>query len=306
MFNKFFKFGVGLLLVFGISFVVLANSKEEVTDVWKNYFQSIESAKIHTQTAQQMWEGKNIDKVWSDELIVEGKKFRYESHLPKSAEGYSTIVRSYNGKQYQLLEGYREPNLYQSDELGGLYPYPTSVFPSMDLFSFAFARGDVQSLETLQRPETWESVRDRITRMEPATWREHSGFWINLNGATEGERYEVFIEKSTYFPLYVKHVLQNNALADYVEIITVKRKALQADGKMISFPLRIEWSGYQDGKVSSRGFFEVNEDKLVLNQPVKDEVFTIPVTQAAYLIDKKGTTKIRAVDDEMAPVDEEM
>src|SRR5690606_21712541 len=140
------------------------------------------------------------------------------------------------------------------------------------------------SISSLQQPELWRSVARRITKVEKANWNKHNGQWVTIKGDDKDQRYKVFVDDASHFPLrfvMTKKINTSKRVVEFTQKAQVIRSMdWQVGNSKFIFPLTVEMKGQRSGG-------EVHEvhstitSVVKINQPVKTpNIFTIPRSQA--------------------------
>lgn len=273
--------------------LAFSDEKSDITQAWHRYFQSLHSLKFEYRTVMQIHPLKEeVGNEWKFKFALNGSKFRNDQQLPKSDDGTASTIDAYNGTYYQSLSV--EPKgvvqLVYSRTLHTDLPYGGSL-PVLSAFYFVFRKTDVYSVETLQQPGIWNALARRITKIEKASEQGRRGRILTIKGRGNDEFYQVFVEDGTLFPWsYKRAVTKTEAKTgqqyrESTESRVTKAQKWQVGNTISLFPLSVGRKLLQDGKLFIASFDEVAPETLEINRPIKDEIFTIPKSQATILVD---------------------
>ncbi|MCM8808264.1 MAG: hypothetical protein NC926_10075 [Candidatus Omnitrophica bacterium] len=280
-----------IILLIQSSFVS-ASEVEKILQIQNKYFQKLYSAEFSSKvtvvnTEEGMKKGLSIDKFESGmKFILKGTKYRSEVPMGDRKGSYVSL---YDGRKYQFLEIRDKSILFVSDNLQSQNPY-NGLNPLLAPFMFVFQKGDIVSIESLQKPEIWSRLAKESVATQNTEKFGYNGISILFNknsdfSSGKQENYEVFFaEDLNYYPIYWKGT--NHLTRTLTETKVLETKIYDKESGGIVIPIRIESNAYsENGKLLQSSTIEIDVNTLKINQPVKDEVFTIPISQVDRYVD---------------------
>jgi hypothetical protein len=224
-------------------------------------------------------------------FVYNGSKYRSEVLAAGPPdEKKPTYVSAYDGERYYLLEVKQKPILFLSRRPHSFNNPYYGINPVLFPFEFVFQKGDELSIKTLQKEEIWSRLKSEIIETQKIKKSGHDGIKIILKkrlDVTTGreEIYEVFFaEDLNYYPIYWKSTDQ--LIKGWTETSVLEFKRYGEENGNIIIPTRIQSNIYfEGGKFSDSLYIEIIPSTLKVNQPVKDEVFTIPISQVDRVYD---------------------
>jgi hypothetical protein len=304
--SKFLKTGTIILSVLMLSNgLLLSQNSDEMESITKsillyqqNYFQRILSIEFKSFTMLTLSkEAYQIQKLSRDTIEVEmkfvsnGLKYRSEvSFYDFSADKDTLEITAYNGTLYQKLHIRKEPILYISKHTETVNPY-NNLNPLLAPFLFAFSKSVTAHLkiDPFQNPQTWLSLADKITGI--GSERNMLGYQGILLKFKKSEglggkdiHYKVFFAKDlNYYPIYWEGI---NHLNQRVETRVLEVRKYNGESGEIIIPIRIEGKEYfANNKIAQISLMKIDPKTLRVNQPIKDDIFTIPVSQSNKVFD---------------------
>jgi hypothetical protein len=235
----------------------------------------------------------------------------YNNNWPVNSPKTSLdAVAAYNGKQHQLLDK-NTGNLSLSNA-----PSPwTPVIGSLLLEPVGFLFAWYDGTRTIFTPMTW------TTAQSPAAWKEQAANYKYIETRNEGGLEVVVLEmthKQLTTPVFTARPMvtapRPPAVGSKIEItrilfakewdwypiqftifsnegsnsrttkVTGYRKIPAADGGVTVVPLAVE-TEFSDLGWSETRRQEILVDTLKVNEPIDDDLFTIPVTGATQILD---------------------
>lgn len=294
-----------LLIVFasGMTFCCLpatAQVKMEKTALlsqWQDYFKSIHSLHVNTKINVPLIKGEEKYQGFraTFNLWIDGRKYRVDQRIATPID-ISAYSNAFDGQYYQSLEAGDTSILYitkntKSHEAG---PYLGS-FPLMYAFSFAFAKGDVNSLETLQSPSTWTYFAKRVVSLQPSVREGISGYrmivkpFVN-SSSRDGEK-EVFINGKTLFPMFIEEKQDINNTNTVTR--TIVRSVVKVGLPPLNvFPTSVDMEFIEKGSAVGK-FSLVTDGPIIVNQAVSNQLFTIPKNQVSRVWTDKDTERFQ-------------
>ncbi|MCM8803095.1 MAG: hypothetical protein NC827_07290 [Candidatus Omnitrophica bacterium] len=291
---KKFDFVIILSILFNLCSFVFASEVEKILQIQNKYFQKLYSAEFSSKVAVSNTEEimklqkLPINKFESGmNFILKGTKYRSEVPM---GDGKGRYVSLYNGEKYQFLEIRNKSILFvSSNNLQSQNPY-NGLNPLLVPFMFVFQKGDAINIETLQKPDIWLRLTKEAVTTQNTEKFGHKGINIIFYKKTDfrsgkEENYEVFFaEDLNYFPIYWKGT--DHLTMTFTETKVLETKIFEKESGSIVIPIRIEVKAYfENGKLAQTSNVEIDINTLKINQPVRDEVFTIPISQVDRVYD---------------------
>lgn len=302
--SRCFKTGIMTFSVLMLSAgMLLAQNSDEIESITKsilayqqNYFQRILSIEFKSFTRLTLSkEASQIQKLPRDTIKVEmkfvskGSKYRSEvSFYDFSADKNTIEITAYNGNLYQRLHKREEPILYISRHTKPMNPY-NNLNPLLAPFIFAFSKSAHLKIDMFQNPQTWLSLSEKVTGIgSERNMFGYEGILLKFRKSESlGEKdihYKVFFAKElNYYPIYWEGI---NHLNQRVEARVLEIRKYNSESGEVIVPIHIEGKEYfENGKIAQTSLMKIDPQTLKVNQPIKDEIFTIPLSQANKVFD---------------------
>jgi len=306
--NKFIKIRKGggkmkmrilkemIFILISVSIEIFSQGTDAIIHSQIKYFQKIYSLDMRVR-------GCTIN---SEELVkIAGKKeFQAEGRLFLNGSKYRVelfnkgvpyMIKAYSGeKQYvlQITKGRRILFLKRFPE-EDTNPYlGTNII--VEWYGFVFEKGDKMNMEVLQNYSIWNRFRRRIRRIYESEMFGRKGVKVDVEkisvNSGKKEKYRIFFANDlNYFPIYWEETdTLTNSLSKQT-LVNFKKYEVD-DGSVIIIPLKVEGVRYRNKKIIQREWWEIDEKTLKINQPIKEEIFTIPISQADRVYDAETDT----------------
>ncbi|MGC8977654.1 MAG: hypothetical protein ACP5OB_08585 [Candidatus Ratteibacteria bacterium] len=162
----------------------------------------------------------------------------------------------------------------------------------VEWYRFVFENGNKISIETLQAYNIWKNFQRSIKKISEDKMFGHKGVEIEFEKIGNSGKLEnnkvFFAEDLDYFPIYWE---ETDSLSNSLCKMTLTNfKKYEVENGKIIVPLRIECVRYRNKRVIQNEWWEIDEKSLKINQPIKDEIFTIPISQADRIYDAQTDT----------------
>ena len=295
-----YRFTLYVGAFFALAVPAWAKTAEEITKDWQEHFENLKSLSYEQEVTLSLPD-QNRPLIYRVKLVKEGEKYRSEVNLPQSAEPLNFLGSAFDGTRYEAMSKSGDTvrlnrwTSYRKDE----NPYQFAS-PLVLQYNFAFEKGDVLSIETLQRSETWARVLKNIRSVEPAFKDGRKGSMLSIDDLNNEkpfpQSYKVFVDEETGVPLHWE-ILENQAEARVMGELTVSdfkqitRRGVfyafpQIPDKSFTFPVRMETSSISNGQ-TDKMTFSTNTQSLKINEPVVEEFFfPIVLTQQTHFVDE--------------------
>ncbi len=220
--------------------------------------------------------------VANSRIWIDGRKYRAENKNSVTNGEIPAFIHAYDGKNYQRLIADSSSILYISKKAKAHEPSPyLGGLPLILLFDFAFAKGDAKTLETLQRPSTWDYLGKRIKEFKPSTRDGNAGYRMVVTPFVRSSSSlgttTVFVDGKTLLPTYIEQVANPQGKGEVVRYKVVKTTPVQLPSLKV-LPSSILMEGLQGQELILRSTIETQT--LKVNIPIPNQVFTIPKSQA--------------------------
>lgn len=285
-----------LAMVFTSAASSSANDKSEIINSWKLYFERLQSLKVDTKLSveQDSMDANLQGLALNAKFVSKGLRYRADMILPPDSRDRSLAVTAFNGELYQnFIVSTEGSYLKVSDDvlINGTNPYSLSN-PVVFLFTFVFGKDDIQDMETLQKPRTWEFLSRRVTKSTPVVTNGRKSTLLSINqflNKPKEDRFEVLVDDETNFPISVK-TFSKRTEGEVVSSLSVIKTAKSESGLL--FPVTLGGTMTVGNKLTQIAKIKVNESTLSINKPVPDEIFTVPKTQAtSYKVETRSEPK---------------
>lgn len=278
------------------------------------YFQKLNSLDYKAVFKYEQASSENDIATISLQFQLSGDKY-HRSVVERGAKGEAKVVMiySFDGKLHQFLSQTdpEQPGILVLSSKPLSRDDTARFDPILELFSFAFTPDELAFSATdfkkLKDKERWEKLADAITNCEEKEMMGHKGIELTIvrqkTRVGEGEStfyweesFDVFFASDlAYFPLYVLRKTQVSFSKEGKEVQSEMRKEIRAtEVKSIAksigdvfFPIKEEIiTKDKDGKVIGESTVEMDSQSLKINEPIEDDIFTIPRSRAGRIINE--------------------
>ncbi len=216
---------------------------------------------------------------------IDGRNYRAENKNLGKRSDIPAFIHAYDGKNYQRLIAGSSSTLYISKKAKAHEPSPyIGGLPLIWLFSFAFAKGDAKTLETLQTPSTWQYLGKRIKEFKPSTRNGNAGYRMVVTPFVQSSSSlgltTMFIDGRTLLPTYIEQVASLQAKGQVTRFQVVKTTPVQLPSLEV-LPSSLIVETLQGEKLIER--IAVETETLKVNVSIPNQIFTLPRSQATTI-----------------------
>jgi hypothetical protein len=234
-------------------------------------------------------DGRVVTETTSTKYYDQNGHFRCETRVEnRQSKRNLDVISLYNGNKYQFVDKHKK-SLNRSNS--AITPNASgSLNPLVVPYYFLWDIGSTQVWSSAKTDQLWES-KFRLAKYQ-GTVREEDRLSavVEVPGPVPGSMYRVFFSPDLeYFP--VKSLVYSGGSPVGSIVVRDYRKIL-SHGETVVIPLAVDLDQQEGGESLSLRIV-INPSSLKVNEPIPEDLFTYPESQAETVNDADAKTSMR-------------